>query len=196
MDAVIRSVFIMIQAIMIFFGLSLDSFVAAMETGATLGNFTMKKRVMYTLIYSLISAGMFMAGILSGVLVKDLIPDKTEAALAAMMISVVGILLVMKGARSISFEEKLNRSFSIRSLLRIAFWTNLDTLVIGSCFTLLGIAPLTALILSFAVSAATIFIAYNVGYTLGAGYQRQTEICGGALMILFSITILIRFVLR
>ena len=60
----------------------------------------------------------------------------------------------------------------MKKLLRLAVYTSIDTLFIGAGFSLLGIAFTSAILLSFVISFITVFLAMEIGYNLGASYQR------------------------
>lgn len=187
----------MLQAIVIFVGLSLDSFIVMMQKGAQLTNFPISKKALYALVYALTNCGMFLLGYAISMSFKGIIPDdRLEIAIACLIIVTCGVWLMTKSYKNKTFVEKVDHDFSMKKLLRLAVYTSIDTLSIGAGFSLLGIHFISAVLISFITSYITIFFAMEIGYNLGASYQRAVGMFGGALMIIFSMYLMAVHVLK
>ena len=101
-----------------------------------------------------------------------------------------------KSFKSKDFVEQVDHEFNMRKLLRLSVYTSIDTLFIGAGFSLLGIAFTSAILLSFVISFITVFLAMEIGYNLGASYQRTMGMLGGALMVIFSMYLMAVLVLK
>jgi putative Mn2+ efflux pump MntP len=84
----------------------------------------------------------------------------------------------------------------MRKLIRLAVYTSIDTLFVGAGFSLLEIAFSGVVLLSSVISFITVFLAMEIGYNLGASYQRVVGMLGGALMIIFSMYLMAVLVLK
>ena len=91
--------------------------------------------------------------------------------------------------------EKLDKDFNVRKLVKLAAFTNIDTLAVGTGIGFLN-APLLYSIIAVAIIAFVIVLfALTVGYNLGANYQKQVSMTGGLLMIVFSLWLVAKFLL-
>lgn len=187
----------MLQAIVIFIGLSLDSFIVMMQKGAQLANFSIGKKALYALVYALVNDFMLIVGYGVSMTFKGAIPDgKLDVAIACLIIVACGVWLMTKSFKSQGFVEKVDHDFDIRRLLRLAVYTSIDTLFIGAGFSLLGISFTSAVWISFVISFINVFFAMESGYNLGAKYQRAVGMLGGAVMIIFSMYLMAVLVLK
>lgn len=185
------------QAILIFIGLSLDSFIVMMQKGAQLANFSLSKKALYALIYAVMSCLMFILGYWLSMTFKGVIPDdRLEIAIACLIIVTCGVWLMTKSFKSTLFVEKVDHDFTLKKLLRLSVYTSIDTLFVGAGFSLLGITFLAAVLISFVISFITVFFAMEIGYNLGASYQRSVGMLGGALMVIFSMYLMAVHVLK
>lgn len=187
----------MLHASLIFLGMSLDSFVVMMHKGATLRNMTLKNTILYSLIYALISLGIFLCGYGVSVFFDGILPnDRVQIGAASVILLAVGLFVFIKSARHSEFVEKLDRDFDWRKLCRLALITNIDTFFVGAGFLLLGIPLGHAVPAVFLISFLTVFVALETGYYNGAGFERTVGMSGGAMMIIFSLYFMMTYVLR
>ena len=96
----------MLQACLIYIGLSLDSFIVMMQKGAQLRNLSGKKMAGYSLLYAVISVMMLTFGYGLSNAFLGFVPDgRLEIAIACLVILSVGIWLMTKSfKKSISSE--------------------------------------------------------------------------------------------
>ncbi len=185
----------MVKALIIILGLSLDGFVSMMQTGATVRNLTWKKRFAYAGIYSLIGVISALIGFGCASIAKDYLTEHYELTFAALIIFSLGVVLMTRSYKNVGYEEKLDKSFNIKKLARLALITNIDTFALAAGFSFMNL-PLVLVVLAIGVlNYALVLIALTVGYNLGADHQRIIGMSGGALMIIFSVWILINYVL-
>ena len=184
------------QAVLVFAGLSLDSFIVMMQKGAQIRNLTMKKLLLYTLVFAAVTVGMLMAGYGISLLLQNLILSReVEITIAALIIFFVGVFQITKSFMKKGFEEKLDDSFGYHELIRQALYTSIDVFFVGAAVSFGGYNPWWILLWGFVISFAAVFLALIIGYNLGAGFQRAVGIIGGVLMVFFSIYMLAVYVL-
>lgn len=184
-----------LQVVLIFIGLSLDSFVITMRTGATLKGL---KEIDF-LKYSFIFAGVATAATLLGYIAsffKGIVPDtRIQIGIAALIIMAIGIFIMTRCFKNATFEEKLDKDFNYKKCVRLAILSSIDVLCLAVGFNFLGFNILMACVVAFTVTFIVAFIALHIGYNLGAGYSRTVGMLGGALMVAFSIYIMAACVL-
>ncbi|MEE8808139.1 MAG: manganese efflux pump [Lactimicrobium sp.] len=167
-----------------------------MQTGATLRNFTLKKRALYALIYALIGAAAVVVGYCLAAIFKNVMNGSAEMTAASLIIFFLGLFVIFKSFRSDNgYVEKLDPDFNCRKMLRLSVLTNIDTMVLMAGFSFMGLMLRYAMISVLVVSFLTVFIALSIGYNLGTSYQKLVGISGGALMVFFSIWILANYVI-
>lgn len=179
----------MLQMIAVMLGVSLDGAVYMMQVGATLRQLTWKKRGIYGLIYAFVSLAAVLLSYCVAWTLKDDLNVRLQALVAGVIVLSLGVMLVTKSLHH-HFEEKLDKTFGAKKMLRMAVLTNIDTLLLGTCFSFLGVSlPMSLLIVGIFACLTTV-LALSIGYSLGAGYQRVICVTGGALMAILGIALL------
>ena len=89
-------------------------------------------------------------------------------------------------------EEKLDASFSFKTMLLLAIATSIDALAVGITFALLPDVNIVAAVLFI---GATTFIlsatGLKVGNVFGTKYKSKAELAGGIILILMGTKILL-----
>ena len=92
-------------------------------------------------------------------------------------------------------EEKLDASFSFKTMLLLAIATSIDALAVGITFALLPDVNIVAAVLFI---GATTFIlsvtGLKVGNVFGTKYKSKAELAGGIILILIGTKILLFFI--
>lgn len=182
-----------IHALLIFLGLSLDSFVIMMNKGSVVRDLTVKKSVIYTLIHVFTNLLAVLLGYGISSLFKGIMPARIQMFTACLIIFGMGVFLATRAWKYRNAEEKLDRSFNWKRCLLLAAGTSIDTLFLGAGFSFYGVPLGTSLLLASAVTFVTILAALRIGYRWGSGYSRPVAMAGGILMIGFSIYLLSLF---
>ncbi|MBR3289372.1 MAG: manganese efflux pump [Clostridia bacterium] len=111
-----------------------------------------------------------------------------------------GLLLLIGGnmiRESFGEQEKVDDSFSVLAMLPLAIATSIDALAVGVSFALteqttqgLGIEASVLIIglITFALSAAGV----KIGNVFGSRYRAKAELCGGIMLILIGLKILLQ----
>ena len=183
------------ETIAILLGLSLDGFVYMMQTGATVRNLSWKKRLGYACVYAFISVISVIVGYGIAKCLGGVMHDKLELLISVLIIFGLGLILIDKSIKESKYVEKLDKDFNVKKLVKLAIFTNIDNLAVGTSIGFLNV-PLFYSVISIAIIAFILVIsALTVGYNLGASYQKQVSFVGGALMVIFSMWLVIKFLL-
>jgi putative Mn2+ efflux pump MntP len=165
-----------------------------MEKGATLRRQPVKNLLLYSLVYAGVTVMMFMIGCLLSFELSSFLPDdQTRTLTAAALINIAGISIVIKTLLSDKYEERLDRHFGLKPLVRIAVISGVHILIAGMSFSLFGLKIMPAVLLACGLFFAAVFAGLEVGEELGAGYRRTISLSGGVLMILFSLIVFVRY---
>ena len=184
------------QAVLIFIGLALDSFVLMMNQGARLNKLKFADSVRYAVIYAATSVGAVLIGYAISILFKDILGDRFEIFVACLAIFALGCFIMVKSFKAQAVVETVDKDFNNKKCFQLALVTSLDTLFLGVCFSFLGIGLGYAVLLSFVVTLVAIVVAFTIGYNLGSSYTRVVGMSGGCLMIIFALYLLTVYMIR
>ncbi len=183
----------LIHALLIFLGLSLDSFVIMMNKGSVVRDLTLKKSVQYALIHVAANLAAVLLGYGISSLLKGIMPGRIQIFTACLIIFGMGVFLATRAWKYRNAEEKLDRNFNWKRCFVLAAGTSIDTLFLAAGFSFYGIPLGQSLLLAGAVTFVTILAALRIGYRWGSGYSRPLAMAGGILMVSFSIYLLSLF---
>lgn len=175
------------QALLIIIGLSLDSFVLMMNKGAVVRNLTIRKSLIYALIFSITDVVAVCIGYGISYFRKGIMSDSFEASIACLIILSMGIFLITSAYKKTNIVERLDKYFNEKNCFRLALGTSIDTLFLSVGFSFLGISLARGVYLTFIVTFISVLAALRVGYTEGSVYTRAVGMSGGALMIILSL---------
>ena len=169
-------------------GLSMDAFAVAVCKGLAIGKIQWKHVVIVGLWFGGFQALMPLIGYLLG--------SSFAEYIAAVDHWIAMILLVLIGANMVRESldkdpEHVNPSLGFKTMLVMAIATSIDALAVGVTFAFLQVSILPAAgligVTTFLISAAGV----RIGSLFGLRYKARAEICGGAILILLGIKILL-----
>jgi putative Mn2+ efflux pump MntP len=184
------------QAVLVFIGLALDSFVLMMNQGARLPKLKIRDAVQYAGVYAATSVGAVLLGYALSFILKNMMGDRAEVFVACIAIFTIGCYIMIKSWRLQAVVERIDKDFCLKRCFHLAAATSLDTLFLGVCFSFLGITLFWAVLLSAIVTFLSILVAVIIGYNIGSGYTRVVGMSGGSLMVIFSLYLLAVYVVR
>ena len=88
-------------------------------------------------------------------------------------------------------EESQTASLSVRVMLPMAVATSIDALAVGITFSFLQVSVWSAGACIGAVTFALSFLGVKIGKRFGLRYQKKAEICGGVILVLLGVKILL-----
>lgn len=168
-------------------GLSADAFAVAVCKGLSVQKINRKHLLTVGLYFGGFQALMPLIGYLLGIRFQSLITS-IDHWIAFVLLCIIGFNMIRESRGS---AEEMNDSFSFKSMLPLAIATSIDALAVGITFAFLDVQILPAVsfigVITFFLSGIGLWI----GNKFGAKYKSNAEICGGAILILMGLKILL-----
>lgn len=169
-------------------GLSMDAFAVSVCKGLSLGKIRPKHMVVAGAWFGGFQALMPLIGYLLGIRFADMVARYAHWIAFLLLMFIGGNMI--KEALS-GEEEDADASMSPKNMLLLAIATSIDALAVGVTFAFLkaSIVPAVSFIgaVTFIFSAAGV----KIGSVFGTKYKSGAEICGGIILILLGIKILL-----
>ncbi len=169
-------------------GLSMDAFAVAVCKGLSTGKLKKSHFLIVGAWFGGFQALMPTIGYFLGGTFKQYI-DSFDHWIAAILLALIGANMLKEGLSKDT--EKVDASFSFKSMLLLAIATSIDALAVGVSFAFLsdiniyfaaGLIGVTTFILSA--------IGLKIGNVFGLKYKSKAEIAGGIILILIGLKIL------
>ncbi|MGN1179885.1 MAG: manganese efflux pump MntP family protein [Suilimivivens sp.] len=168
-------------------GLSMDAFAVSVCKGLSLGKIEKKHMCIAGVWFGGFQALMPLIGYFLGSLFSDMI-TKYAHWIAFALLLFLGAKMVKEAFEK---EEEMDNSMKAGTMFLLAVATSIDALAVGVTFAFLKVAIIPAVsfigIITFIFSAAGV----KIGSIFGMKYRAKAEICGGAILILIGIKILL-----
>ena len=168
-------------------GLSMDAFAVSICKGLSLGKIKVKHMCMAGLWFGGFQALMPLIGYYLGSFFADMI-TKYSHWIAFILLLFIGGNMIKE---SFGEEEKVNDDMGVKSMFLLAIATSIDALAVGVslAFLKVNIIPAVSFIgcIAFVCSAAGV----KIGSLFGDKYQSKAELCGGIILILIGVKILL-----
>lgn len=177
----------LMELFLIAVGLSMDAFAVSICKGLSLGKIKVKHMCITGIWFGGFQALMPFIGYFLGGFFADMITAYSHW--------IAFVLLVFLGAKMIKEafgeEENVDASMDVKDMFLLAVATSIDALAVGVSFAFLqvNIVPAVSFIgvITFICSA----VGVKIGSIFGAKYKSRAEICGGVILILIGIKILL-----
>ena len=88
-------------------------------------------------------------------------------------------------------DETQNQSFSFKTMLPLAIASSIDALAVGITFAFLNVNIINAVIFIGITTFIFSFFGVKIGNVFGSKYKSKAELCGGIILILMGVKILI-----
>ena len=172
-------------------GLSMDAF--AVSVGKGLGMRRIDARVSLALA---VSFGVFQAGMpVIGWLLASTLADAIQAVdhwIAFGLLAIIGGKMIVDAVRGEGEAEgEAAGSVSFGELMVLSVATSIDALAVGIMFAALGVPPLPAVIIIGVTTFALSLLGVIVGNRFGARYERPAAACGGVILVVIGIKVLV-----
>lgn len=168
-------------------GLSMDAFAVSVCKGLSLGKITRKHMCIAGAWFGGFQALMPLIGYYLGRIFTDII-ERYDHWIAFFLLAVIGGNMIKE-----AFEEGecSDSSMDARSMFLLAVATSIDALAVGVTFAFLRVSIVPAVsfigIITFVCSAAGV----KIGSIFGSRYQAKAQFCGGMILILIALKILL-----
>ncbi len=168
-------------------GLSMDAFAVSICKGLSLGKIKPKHMCIAGAWFGGFQALMPLIGYYLGSLFADMVTKYSHWVAFALLLAIGGNMI----KESLGEEENVSNDMGFKSMFLLAIATSIDALAVGVSLAFLKVAILPAVLfigcITFVCSAAGV----KIGSTFGDKYQSKAELCGGIILILIGIKILL-----
>lgn len=168
-------------------GLSMDAFAVSVCKGLSLGKIKWKHMYTAGLWFGGFQALMPLIGYYVGRLFANMI-TKYDHWIAFILLLLIGGSMIKE---SFEKDEQVDCSMSAKSMFVLAVATSIDALAVGVTFAFLKVSILPAVsfigVITFVCSA----IGIKIGSIFGVKYKSKAELCGGIILIIIGLKILL-----
>ena len=175
------------ELLLIAVGLSMDAFAVAVCKGLKMRRLDIGKTAVIALFFGGFQALMPLIGYYLGSLFADMVTRYSHWVAFALLLAIGGNMI----KESLGEEENVSNDMGFKSMLLLAIATSIDALAVGVSLAFLKVAILPAVLfigcITFVCSAAGV----KIGSIFGDKYQSKAELCGGIILILIGIKILL-----
>ena len=162
-------------------GLSMDAFAVSICKGLSLGKIKPKHMCIAGAWFGGFQALMPFIGYYLGSLFADMVTRYSHWVAFALLLAIGGNMI----KESLGEEENVSNDMGFKSMLLLAIATSIDALAVGVSLAFLKVLFIGCI--TFVCSAAGV----KIGSIFGDKYQSKAELCGGIILILIGIKILL-----
>lgn len=168
-------------------GLSMDAFAVSICKGLSLGKISKKHMCIAGIWFGGFQALMPLIGYFLGSFFANAI-TQYDHWIAFLLLLIIGGNMIKEAFEK---EEKMDSDMTIKVMFLLAVATSIDALAVGITFAFMKVAIIPAVIfiglITFIFSGAGI----KIGSIFGMRYKTKAEICGGVILILIGLKILL-----
>lgn len=168
-------------------GLSMDAFAVSICKGLSLGKIKPKHMCIAGLWFGGFQALMPLIGYLLGSFFADMI-TKYAHWIAFALLLILGANMIKE---ALGEEEKVDASMDVKNMFLLAVATSIDALAVGVTFAFLQVSIIPAVSFIGVVTFICSAVGVKIGSIFGDKYQSKSEICGGVILILIGIKVLL-----
>lgn len=169
-------------------GLSMDAFAVSICKGLTMRKMRWDQAAVIALFFGGFQALMPAAGWLLGKQFERYITS-IDHWIAFLLLGYIGGKMIWDAFHE--EDEAVSARFDLKELLMLAVATSIDALAVGVTFAFLDVSILPAVLFigvtTFVCSAAGV----KVGSVFGARYKKKAELCGGVVLVLIGLKLLL-----
>ena len=168
--------------------LSMDAFAVSVCKGLSLGRISVKHMATAGLWFGSFQALMPLLGYFLGKTIADIVSKYAHWTAFFLLVFIGGNMLreTLWGD-----EEQEDSAMDVKTMLLLAIATSIDAFAVGVMFAFLQVSILPAVsfigLTTFVISAAGV----KIGSVFGLKYKKKAQICGGAVLILLGVKILL-----
>lgn len=168
-------------------GLSMDAFAVSICKGLSLGKIKVKHMCIAGLWFGGFQALMPLIGYFLGSFFVDMI-TKYAHWIAFILLLILGANMIKE---ALGDEEKVDASMDVKNMFLLAIATSIDALAVGVTFAFLQVNIIPAVSFIGVVTFVCSALGVKIGSIFGSKYQSKAEICGGVILILIGIKVLL-----
>ena len=182
----------MTELVVLAVGLAMDAFAVSVCKGLSAGRVTLGHALTAGLWFGGFQALMPFLGWLLGVQFQSFITS-IDHWIAFVLLGLIGVNMIRE-SRSEEDEEEMDASFRPKEMLTMAVATSIDALAVGVSFAFLGMGQGEILSAAGLIAATTFVfsaVGVSVGSVFGSRFKSKAELCGGVILILIGLKILL-----
>ena len=164
-------------------GLSMDAFAVSICKGLSLGKIKPKHMCIAGAWFGGFQALMPLIGYYLGSLFADMVTRYSHWVAFALLLAIGGNMI----KESLGEEENVSNDMGFKSMLLLAIATSIDALAVGVSLAFLKVAILPAVLFIGCIT----FVCSAAGVKIGSIYHSKAALCGGIILILIGIKILL-----
>lgn len=168
-------------------GLSMDAFAVSICKGLSLVKIKVKHMCIAGLWFGGFQALMPLIGYFLGSFFADMI-TKYAHWIAFILLLILGANMIKE---ALGDEEKVDASMDVKNMFLLAIATSIDALAVGVTFAFLQVNIIPAVSFIGVVTFVCSALGVKIGSIFGSKYQSKAEICGGVILILIGLKVLL-----
>lgn len=168
-------------------GLSMDAFAVSICKGLSLRKITGKHMCIAGIWFGGFQALMPVIGYLCGSYFAGLI-TKYDHWVAFVLLLLIGGNMVRE---SFGDEENVDAAMDVKTMFLLAVATSIDALAVGVTFAFLTVSIVPAVSFIGVVTFIFSAVGVKIGSRFGVKYKSKAELCGGIILILIGLKILL-----
>ena len=176
-----------IQTIILAIGLSMDSLVIALASGVVIGNHLPVNILKIAGMLAFVQMAMAVAGWFVGRTFVQYI-DSFDHWIAFGILIALGIKMIVEGIKET--DKAPFNPLNIKVMFMLAVATSIDAMAVGLSISLLDSMIITPAIIIGVVTFVAATIGIICGSKVGQRYNLRINVIGGAILILFGLSIL------
>lgn len=169
-------------------GLSMDAFAVSVCKGLSLGKINIKHMCIAGAWFGGFQALMPLVGYLLGTRFAALV-DAYDHWIAFVLLLIIGANMIREAVSG--EEESVDASMGVKSMLLLAIATSIDALAVGVTFAFLEVQIIPAITFIGCTTFILSALGVKAGSMFGYRYKNKAEICGGVILIILGIKILL-----
>ena len=168
-------------------GLSMDAFAVSICKGLAMREKVLGKGVIIGLWFGGFQALMPLLGYFLGSFFADMI-TKYAHWIAFVLLIIIGGNMIKE---AMGEEEKVDACMDAKEMFILAIATSIDALAVGVTFAFLKVQIVPAVSFIGCVTFVCSAIGVKIGSIFGSKYRSKSEFCGGMILILIGLKILL-----
>lgn len=168
-------------------GLSMDAFAVSICKGLSLGKISKKHMAIAGAWFGGFQALMPLIGYFLGSFFADMI-TKYAHWIAFVLLIIIGGNMIKE---AMGEEEKVDACMDAKEMFLLAIATSIDALAVGVTFAFLKVQIVPAVSFIGSVTFVCSAIGVKIGSIFGSKYRSKSEFCGGMILILIGLKILL-----
>ncbi|MGN0335549.1 MAG: manganese efflux pump MntP family protein [Lachnospiraceae bacterium] len=170
-------------------GLSMDAFAVSVCKGLSLGKINVKQMSIAGIWFGGFQALMPLIGYLLGSFFTDII-TKYAHWIAFILLLIIGGNMIKESGECECCDE-MDTSMSAATMFLLAVATSIDALAVGVTFAFLQVQIVPAVSFIGVVTFVCSAVGLKIGSLFGTKYKSRSELCGGVILILIGLKILL-----